>query len=124
MAEEIPQWASDAIPTEEIDAFCDELQPALERQVRRFCDAAYDEILESTQGYLRDNAKYNIKSKFDAQKREVVSAHGALRAVEASTSLREAQKNARAARNGCWTPEKAAEYRAEAEALVEQRRTK
>lgn len=107
-----------AIPNEAIEQFCADLQRPLEGIVKKFCEQAYETILGDVQFYLGENAVFNIGSKFDAQQRETVSAYKALAAVENATTLREAQANAYAARKGYWSEERAAEYRAESEALA------
>lgn len=109
-----------AFPTERIQAFCRELEPSLEAQVRRFCDAAYEEIMVSVQEYLADNEDFNIKSRFDAQQQAVIDGYNALAAVESALDMQEAKANAYAARKGYWTAKLSAEYRAEAETRHQQ----
>lgn len=104
-----------SIPTALIEQFCQDVQGPIEGIVKKFCDQAYDTILGDVQFYLKENAAFNIGSQFDAQQREVVTAHKALRAVERAITLDEAKANAYAAFKGYWSEEKAAEYRAAAE---------
>lgn len=117
-------FPSDAIPLAAVEAVCTAIQPAIDVLVRKFCDEAYDAILGNVQEYLRENAEWNIKSRFDAQQRSIILAYSALAAVEDSRDLQEAKANAYAARKGYWSRERAAEYRdaAIAKATVRQAR--
>jgi isopropylmalate/homocitrate/citramalate synthase len=111
---QIEEARANPVSEEQISAFVDTLLPTLSAKVNRFCADAYEAILCDVQEYLRDNAVFNIGSAFDASERDRVQAYKAHKAVLDATSLQEAKSNARAATLGYWSPDRAAEYHAEA----------
>lgn len=119
MSEQAVELAAD----ETIEGFCRELHPHLEGIVHQYCDEAYGAIMETVQDYLRDNAQFNIKSKFDTVRREYLTAAHALAAVESALTLNEARSNAYAFRKGYWSADRAAGYRLGAEAEIAAART-
>lgn len=99
---------------ETIEGFCRELHPHLEGIVHKYCDEAYGAIMENVQDYLRDNAVFNINSKFNTQHRAYLNAVHCIAAIESALTLNEAKANGYAFRKGYWTPEYAAKAHEEA----------
>jgi hypothetical protein len=98
-----------------VEPFVQELHPHLEAIVHKYCDEAYGAIMDNVQDYLLENATSNIKARFDAQHRELISALRTIDAIYDAIDFQEAKDHAYAARKGYWSPEKAAQYRSFAE---------